>query len=454
LDSTGILEAHLSMTKSDKYDKEKIKTYLTEFLVLLDRYPQIQEDLEEEAIIDYFFNNLQPVSLPSFMKSLKCKSIKKATEALRNKMKRKDIASAEDSKPLKTFNQTGNSDKVKKCLNCSNSKKADSSHSIWKCTNIEYCYKCKLKHLAFGPECPHKDLKIFNYESYLDKQNKKPNSSTVSNHPQGKKNHANMVTQNRPTSPPVLTQNNLPGNAAMDVNMGRDILRSLDKLQRQLDEMSIAEVNKFRKLDRKNSITEDTILIDTGANETCLSNINHSNSPVIFNRMEPNLKDSIQVADGHALEIEGKGTLLNHESSLVSSFKNTLLSVSKTVVSNNAIAIFTEHDCHVIKLDKEILKLLYKLLDKAKNNNDILLDGRVVNGLYVCNLEDIQNKSANKPCSIRYSTKNNSNRSIKSDIFQINSCFTIKFAGTSYYSNVPSVHFQSIKELVRYFHET
>jgi len=207
LDATGILEANLSMTKSDRYEKEKIKSYLTDFLVLLDRYPQIQDDLEEEAVIEIFFNHLQPTSLATFMKSLKCKSIKKATEALRNKMKRKDIASAEESKFTKSSNTTNNSDKTKKCINCENSKKADSNHSIWKCSNINYCYKCRSKHLAFGPECPHKDIKIFNYDSYLEKQNKKQDPSTVSTSTFKKKTQANLVNQNCPiVQQPTLTQ--------------------------------------------------------------------------------------------------------------------------------------------------------------------------------------------------------------------------------------------------------
>jgi len=421
-------------------------------LVLLDRYPQIQDDLEEEAVIGIFFNHLQPTSLATFMKSLKCKSIKKATEALRNKMKRKDIASAEESKFTKSSNTTNNSDKTKKCINCENSKKADSNHSIWKCSNINYCYKCRSKHLAFGPECPHKDIKIFNYDSYLEKQNKKQDPSTVSTSTFKKKTQANLVNQNCPiVQQPTLTQNNLPGNMAMDVNMGRDILRSLDKLQRQLDEMSVSEVNRFRKLVNSNTITNDTIFIDTGANETCLSNPKHSNSPVIFNRKDPHLKESIQVADGHSLEIEGKGTLLNHESSLVSSFKNTLLSISQTTCHNNAIAIFTEQDCHIVKLNKKILQILYNLLDKAKLSNNILLNGRIINGLYVCGMEDIKNISSEKQCSLRYSNTNDTNLL---DTINIPSHFSIHFAGSSYYANIPSVHFQSIKEMVRYFHET
>jgi hypothetical protein len=54
------------------------------------------------------------------------------------------------------------------------------------------------------------------------------------------------------------------------------------------------------------------------------------------------------------VDITGTGTILNHECSLVPSFASSLLSVAQTNKSNNSIAIFTDNECHVIKLDEEI----------------------------------------------------------------------------------------------------
>jgi len=186
---------------------------------------------------------------------------------------------------------------------------------------------------------------------------------------------------------------------------------------------------------------------------TGIRTTSHSDSPVILNRMEDRTSDDqIQVADGSFIPIEGSGTLLNHTTGLISQFQNTLLSVNRTNVSNNAIAIFTETDCHVIKLNKQILNILYKLLNKAKSSNSILLNGDVVNGLYICEIEDIEKSPSLNTCTFRYNTSHDINAPIYDDI-NLPTSNHIKRANSSYYSNVPSVHLDSLKELVRYFHE-
>jgi len=147
------------------------------------------------------------------------------------------------------------------------------------------------------------------------------------------------------------------------------------------------------------------------------------------------------------VEIEGSGTLHNDNSNLVSQFKNSLLSVSQTTLANNAIAIFTESDCHIVKLDKEILQLLNLILTKAKSKNSVLLNGEVVNGLYICEMNDINKDASPRTCKLRYQTPFNSSE------LEIPSSKHVSFAGASYYTNIPSASVKSISDLVYFFHE-
>ena len=93
--------------------------------------------------------------------------------------------------------------------------------------------------------------------------------------------------------------------------------------------------------------------------------------------------DCIQVADGRTVNVTGSGKILNHNSSLVPEFENSLLSVSEITKSNNAIAIFTDSKCLIVKLDSKITTLVAKLLQQAKTSNIILIDGKNINGLYM-----------------------------------------------------------------------
>ena len=104
---------------------------------------------------------------------------------------------------------------------------------------------------------------------------------------------------------------------------------------------SISEVST-KKLVTKNMI------IDSGCNSTCINNEKHSDIPIVYNRMDQP-KDSVQVADGRTISVTGSGGILNHNSSLVPEFENSLLSVSEITKSNNAIAIFTDTNCHIFK---------------------------------------------------------------------------------------------------------
>ena len=154
-------------------------------------------------------------------------------------------------------------------------------------------------------------------------------------------------------------------------------------------------------------------------------------------------KDFVQVADGRTVNVTGTGKILNHNSSLVPQFENSLLSVSEITKSNNAIAIFTDSNCHIIKLNKDTLNILNNLILQAKSKNEILVDGKVINGLYMCDYDDIKKTSSTKSCYLSYGISKNT----------VTSDRNIRLATASYYSNVPSVSVDSITDLVRFFHE-
>ena len=176
------------------------------------------------------------------------------------------------------------------------------------------------------------------------------------------------------------------------------------------------------------------IIIDTGCSETCINTPDHSDLPIVRTDL---IDDKILVADGREVPISGAGRILNHKSSLVTDFQNSLLSVSKSIDKNNAIAIFTDSDCHIIKLDKQILDMIYKLLHNARTKGSMLVNGRMVNGLYVCEKNDIES-SAGTSYKKRYNHR---------DIGQT----PLNFAGANYYSNVPSVSVDSVADLVSFF---
>jgi hypothetical protein len=159
--------------------------------------------------------------------------------------------------------------------------------------------------LALGPHCKFKDTKVFNYENYLKKKkDENPEKSF--------QKKANVTTEIEKTA----DQNEL----------SVQILQELKLLNK-----SISEVSK-QKLVTKNMI------IDSGCNSTCINDAIHSDIPIVYNRMDQP-KDSVQVADGRTINVTGSGGILNHSSSLIPEFENSLLSVSEITKSNNSIAI-------------------------------------------------------------------------------------------------------------------
>jgi len=301
---------------------------------------------------------------------------------------------------------------------------------------MDFCYKCNKKHFPYGPSCPHKDNKILDYDKYQEKKKSQSSdsfkSTSDSNKSNGKTSYANNAGQ-------VATNNDVQ-QCFMDAATGSKLLEQMALLQKKFDDLASSEVQKkFKKIDK------NSIFIDTGCSNTSISHSSHSNTPIILNRT--NLRNTIQTADGTNVDIEGTGTLLNHETNLVSAFTNSLLSVSQTTQANNAIAIFTENDCHIVKLDTDILKLLNLILIKAKCKNSVLLNGNVVNGLYICGMNDINSSSTSKPCKLRYNGGQNVSE------LDISSSHHVHFAGASYYTNIPSASVKSISDLVRFFHE-
>ena len=75
----------------------------------------------------------------------------------------------------------------------------------------------------------------------------------------------------------------------------------------------------------------------------------------------------------------------------------------------------------------------------------VLINGSLVNGVYVFNSNDIQKQeSEKKECYLVYDNTTTTAKSFGN----------FNLAAASYYTNVPSVGVDSVKELVRFFHET
>ncbi len=191
-----ILKDNLLMDKSNSYNKESIQNFMQLFLVILKRYPVIKSELHEEVIISYFFSVIQPSYIGASLELLKLKSIKDGLNALKAKMHRKDISLDENreeesfKKQSFTSNSTRKSSggnlkdipsdgpivnrfgKLIECFNCKHAKNpSNTNHFLWNCTNLGYCNQCKIRHFSMGPDCPHQDIKIFNYDNYLKRKN-------------------------------------------------------------------------------------------------------------------------------------------------------------------------------------------------------------------------------------------------------------------------------------------
>ena len=229
-----------------------------------------------------------------------------------------------------------------------------------------------------------------------------------------------------------------------------------------------------------NSVFKDKSILffDSGANGTHVNNEELSDSIIEINGIQSN--DSVTVAGGQMIPITGNGSLLNHRTNFTPSFHTSLLSVHKTLASNDALGIFTDKDVHVIKNTESIKSLIQYILNLSKATNTMILNGKVVRGMYVIKGDSILKKNnmdlkvtdkdidikeynllpktnfKDSTSQIKTSPKKgrfnlNSADDINNEAFHIDTSFNM--ALSSYNTNVPSVKISSAAELVRYFHE-
>ena len=234
------------------------------------------------------------------------------------------------------------------------------------------------------------------------------------------------------------------------------------------------------------------LYFDSGANGTHINNKNLSDTIIDINRHNAN--DSVTVAGGQRIQILGRGSLLNHKTHFAPNFHTSLLSVHKTLASNDALGIFTDKDVHVIKNTEFIKNLIHYILNLSKSNKTMILNGKVVKGMYVIKGDSIlaKNKSDTNDVNINitndellsnyvldnsfaidsinneYNIDNmdeynlllqtnfkdsiNSTINVKDDETLLSS-FNLNMANASYFTNVPTAKVSSAAELVRYFHE-
>ena len=363
----SLLKLNVKMPYSKKYEKEKIENFMQLFLFTLKKYPMIKEDLEEEVIIDHFFSQIQPTSIGIALQAFKIKSISVAIEKLKKKLLRKDIQLDEETEALgiersKYGNsKPGTSDSLSRndgtdegtplldrngteilCLNCIHSKKPrNTNHFIWNCTNKSWCYQCAAKHFPMGHECPKADVKKFNYDVYLSKQQEKESVR--------KNNSTTLVITNKQKKKVTTVDDDtsLPrGYATQKTNPQREMfiknaLKYYDNQQCQMD-------GYCPKLPADESSEIGDFKFDSAANETFINKMNLSDSIIRLTPTEK-AKDQVQIAAGAPLDIAGVGDILNHTAHYVPNFHDSLLSVQQTLQSNDSLALFTDHDVHVVR---------------------------------------------------------------------------------------------------------
>jgi len=284
LEPLNVLISSLSMKPSKIYVKKLVQEYISLFITILANFPIIRFQCAPYAVVKQFFKKLQPHSLAQDMLNMEINDINLAIQELHQKLKTKDIQEFENTRNLikhdvSETSSTSTALKIK-CANCQHSTKPENSllHKIWNCLDIDFCYRCNLKHLALGPHCKFKDTKVFNYENYLKKKKDENPEKTY----QKKVNVTTEVVK-----------------PAESNELSIQILQELKLLNK-----SISEVSK-RKLETKN------IIIDSGCNSTCINDALHSDIPIVYNRMDQP-KDSVEVADGQAANVSGTGEVLNH----------------------------------------------------------------------------------------------------------------------------------------------
>ena len=184
-------------------------------------------------------------------------------------------------------------------------------------------------------------------------------------------------------------------------------------------------------------LPENIILMDSGANITVLNTETYSTHTV------KNTKRSIiTVADGTRVEITKTGTFMDENADICTKFKTSLLSISQHTKNDKQIAIFNHNQMYMIKNDDNIKKLLNEIINVAEKENLITIIADNKNGLYQANIDDLNKNLHN---TIKESQKKVKDNKILDEA-------TI-YANTTYYTDIPNVHADNARDLVRYLHE-
>ena len=490
INSTLSLFDKIKMDDVKVYNKEKIQKYLQSFLVLLDRYPQIRIELKERVIIQEFFSKIKPDSIAVYLLKLQLDNLGDAFTALKQRLKFKDVQTEEnlqdslcngkadhskndkvnttktndkkDNKPEPLLDAKGN---LVLCLNCKHSKnkKINKNHYMVNCKSLNFCIQCQAHHFPYGPDCDYEDIKVFNYPAYVKARKELDYNLSLGDNlkptPIAKSNNSSAVVTSKKSGNKNSSITNM--NEAMNTMSDADF----DNFIRS----SVA--NRSKNKNTKISDIEEVFYFDSAANDTYFNNVSLSDSIVDMNRLKTN--DTVTVAGGQKLPIKGSGTILNHTSRYTPQFHTSLLSVQKTLASNDSLALFTDKDVHVVRNSPNIKKLVNFIIQKSKSNKTFLFNGDVVNGMYVVKGNSIlqnSNVHLHEKTSLDNTTDNwnttieelkafnlLSNSNFNFDIIDIDSermnTKEFKFANSSYYTNIPTAKVTSAAELVRYFHE-
>ena len=421
------------------------------------------------------------------MLAMKIKDIKQARVALRKHLLRKDIQSEEnkqESGETHSSNNTGlaknTTSKAKsttsggplldkngnlvECYNCKHSKKANSNHYMWNCTNLGFCYECRVEHFPLGPDCPNKDSSKFDYDKFIARQQKNGNEDNkvdITNKFQKKKA---IAATNKPTPslPAAYMLQMAQSNEDQFIEQCKKYYKSQIKGLKNC-KTSGKPTHQATSDDEVITKTHDEYLaVDSGASETFINNLQFSDSDIRLTPMGKT-KDQVQIAAGDPIDLIGTGDILNHTAHYTPEFHTSLLSVRQTLHHNDALALFTEKDVHVVSNTPIIKKLFNLIIKLSKKNKTLILNGNVVNGLYLVKgssilknkLQDLKENEIDLDKINLIPNKNfNYNHEKLTSILSknlIKEKDKIKFAGPPYYTNIPTAQVSTAAELVRYF---
>ena len=168
----------------------------------------------------------------------------------------------------------------------------------------------------------------------------------------------------------------------------------------------------------KNVVSKKRLLIDSGCNTTIIASPSHSDNSIIYR----DSKEGISTANGQIIPILGQGSILQMPADFVPTFVDSLISVSQATNLNNSCFIFLKDVAFNICLNPSIVNLLNQIHALAVEQKLIL-------------------------CTAKLTTDN---------LYAVNATTTDTttsplFAAATYYQ---TAKFDTVAEIVRYFHET